>query len=97
MATFPVRCFTCGKVLRGWCNYEEKVITNKQSQDVVLDEMGYIRACCRRMYITHPYKIERGMMLYASSLPPKDVTEEGPINSKQIESESDNTLAASSS
>ncbi len=50
---FPVRCFTCGKVIGHlWEEYEKRV---KRGEDPgkVLDELGIKKECCRRMFISH--------------------------------------------
>ncbi len=50
---FPVRCFTCGKLIGHlWEEYSRRV---KAGEDPgkVLDELGVKRYCCRRMFIGH--------------------------------------------
>jgi len=50
---FPVRCFTCGKLIGHlWEEYSRRV---KAGEDPgkVLDELGVKRYCCRRMFISH--------------------------------------------
>lgn len=50
----PVRCFTCGKLIaHKWEEYNRRVNEEGESSSKVLDEMGYKRYCCRRMFITH--------------------------------------------
>ncbi|PSN86815.1 DNA-directed RNA polymerase subunit N [Candidatus Marsarchaeota G2 archaeon ECH_B_SAG-G16] len=50
---FPVRCFTCGKVLAHyWEEYYSRVSKGERPKDV-LDSMGIKRYCCRRMFISH--------------------------------------------
>lgn len=50
---FPVRCFTCGKVIGGkWVIYQTG-IHQGQTPKQVLDQMGMVRFCCRRMFLTH--------------------------------------------
>ncbi|NPA22108.1 MAG: DNA-directed RNA polymerase subunit N [Candidatus Micrarchaeota archaeon] len=50
---FPIRCFTCGKIIGHlWEEYEERV--NKgEHPGKVLDDLGVKRYCCRRMFIGH--------------------------------------------
>lgn len=50
---FPVRCFTCGKVIAHL--YEKYVEEVKSGKDIaeVLTSMGVERYCCRRMFISH--------------------------------------------
>lgn len=50
----PVRCFTCGAVIADrWEEYDRRV--NKEHQDPakVLDDLGFKRYCCRRMFISN--------------------------------------------
>jgi DNA-directed RNA polymerase subunit N len=64
MSTFPIRCFTCGKVVNSlWSEYEEKTKTREPRK--VLDSMKIIRMCCRRMFLTHATaKLEEYMLKY---------------------------------
>ena len=49
---FPVRCFTCGKVIADkYEKYLEGIKSKKPAE--VLDELGIKRICCRRMFISH--------------------------------------------
>jgi DNA-directed RNA polymerase subunit N len=48
----PVRCFTCGKPIRKWESFEAAV-TLGEKPGLVLDMLGILRICCRRMYISH--------------------------------------------
>ncbi len=52
MLEFPVRCFTCGAVI-GHLYEDYKKLTKEKSPDVVLDELGISRYCCRRMFVSH--------------------------------------------
>ncbi|MBU0531865.1 MAG: DNA-directed RNA polymerase subunit N [Candidatus Micrarchaeota archaeon] len=49
---FPVRCFTCGSVI-GHRFDEYKSGIKEKTPDVVLDELGFDRYCCRRMFLSH--------------------------------------------
>ena len=55
----PIRCFTCGKLIANkWLTYlstlEEKVKNGEISPEKnVLDELGFKRYCCRRMFLSH--------------------------------------------
>ncbi len=49
---FPVRCFTCGSVI-GDLYEDYKSKTKEKGADIVLDELGVDRYCCRRMFISH--------------------------------------------
>jgi len=49
----PIRCFTCGKpVAQDWEKYKEAVDNGKSPKDI-LDELGYTRVCCRRMFLSN--------------------------------------------
>ena len=49
----PVRCFTCGKVVGD--KWEEFALRVREGEDAsnVLDDLGVIRYCCRRMLLSH--------------------------------------------
>jgi DNA-directed RNA polymerase subunit N len=50
---FPVRCFTCGKVIgEKWQTYTDRVAAG-ENPSKVLDSLGVTRYCCRRMFISH--------------------------------------------
>lgn len=50
----PVRCFTCGAVVADkWEEYNSKVNKNGEDASKVLDELGFKRYCCRRMFISN--------------------------------------------
>jgi len=49
---YPVRCFTCGKVVRGerYLEYRAQLLSPPEA----LEKVGAVRRCCRRMYISQP-------------------------------------------
>jgi len=50
---FPVRCFTCGKVIGSYYEeYIKRVEAGEEKKDV-LDSLGITRYCCRRIFIAH--------------------------------------------
>ncbi|MBO3754021.1 MAG: DNA-directed RNA polymerase subunit N [Candidatus Brockarchaeota archaeon] len=50
---FPVRCFTCGKVIGHlWEEYQRRVASGEDPKQV-LDSLNVTRICCRRMFISH--------------------------------------------
>ena len=54
----PVRCFSCGKVIGGdWEIYKTRIGAGDDPAQV-LTELGITRACCRRMFVSHPYDKE---------------------------------------
>ena len=53
-----VRCFSCGAVIaHKWEEFNEKVEAGIEVSDA-LDQVGFSRYCCRRMYIGHLDLIE---------------------------------------
>ena len=49
---FPVRCFTCGKVVGNkWEKY--KKILLESSPNVALNTLGIKRYCCRQVFLCH--------------------------------------------
>ncbi|HMP28154.1 MAG TPA: DNA-directed RNA polymerase subunit N [Saprospiraceae bacterium] len=65
MATFPIRCFTCGKVINHmYKKYKERRDKNEEAR-VILDEFNLTRMCCRRMFISHATdKLEEYQLMY---------------------------------
>ena len=54
---FPIRCFTCGKVIGHL--YDEYLEKSKyMGIKEVLDELNVKRYCCRRMFITYVNVVE---------------------------------------
>ncbi|MFH1247152.1 MAG: DNA-directed RNA polymerase subunit N [Candidatus Micrarchaeota archaeon] len=50
----PVRCFTCGKpVAEDIDEFVMKTQHEKQDSAKVLNELGYNRYCCRRMFLSY--------------------------------------------
>jgi len=50
---FPVRCFSCGKVIGHlWESFKERV-ENGEEAFKVLEELGVKRYCCRQIFLTH--------------------------------------------
>lgn len=50
---FPVRCFTCGKVIGHlWEDFQRRVAAGEDPK-LVLDSLNVTRICCRRMFISH--------------------------------------------
>ena len=49
----PVRCFTCGKVIGDkWEEFKKRVSEGEETKEV-LDDLGFKRFCCRRIFISH--------------------------------------------
>lgn len=52
MSVFPVRCFSCNKVIGGmWYRYQE--LCEELSRGDALNALGCKRYCCRRMFLSH--------------------------------------------
>ena len=65
---FPVRCFTCNKVIGNkWYTYK-KLQEDNMSIDDVFKELGVERSCCKRHFTTH-IEIIDDILLYENSLP----------------------------
>jgi DNA-directed RNA polymerase subunit N len=57
----PIRCFSCGKpVAQDWEEYSERAAKG-ESTEKILDQLGHVRYCCRRMFISHSDVIEEVM------------------------------------
>jgi len=49
---FPIRCFSCGRVIaHKWDEYKRRV-AGGEHPGKVLDDLGFKRYCCRRMFIS---------------------------------------------
>ncbi|MFH0861213.1 MAG: DNA-directed RNA polymerase subunit N [Candidatus Altiarchaeota archaeon] len=57
----PIRCFSCGKpVAQSWEDYQKRVKAGEKPKKV-LDDLGFDRYCCRRMFISHSDLIDEIM------------------------------------
>lgn len=66
---FPVRCFTCGKVIGHlWEEYVKRVSAGEDPKKV-LDSLNVKRICCRRIFISHMDYIDE-LISYSGGLPP---------------------------
>ena len=63
---FPVRCFTCGKVIGNrWEEYKKKLEERgDEREDLVLDDMRILRICCRRMFMGYAEEVEEVIESY---------------------------------
>lgn len=50
---FPVRCFTCGKITGKYEHKYNEKVKEGQNKAEILDELGMMRYCCRRMFLTY--------------------------------------------
>tara|TARA_B100001250_G_C19718608_1_gene752739 strand:- start:56 stop:256 length:201 start_codon:yes stop_codon:yes gene_type:complete len=54
----PIRCFSCGAVVaHKWEEFKELTEGGAEISDA-LDQVGFTRYCCRRMYVGHLDLIE---------------------------------------
>jgi DNA-directed RNA polymerase I, II, and III subunit RPABC5 len=58
MVLFPIRCYTCNKVV-GSLYKKYKELTADYGEKVALDTLGVKRYCCRRMFLTHVDVIDK--------------------------------------
>jgi len=50
---FPVRCFSCGKVLSDkWDEFQERA-EDGEDKGEVLDDLNVEKYCCRTIFLTH--------------------------------------------
>lgn len=50
---FPVRCFTCNKVIADKYLYFQREKKKGKSMETILNHIRVRRYCCRRMFLTH--------------------------------------------
>ena len=62
--SFPVRCFTCGKVIGGYEQKYENALAEGSNPKEILDKLGIQRYCCRRMFLGHVNLIDQ-LLLYS--------------------------------
>lgn len=49
----PIRCFSCSKLIADkWERYQQ-LIKEGRTEAQALDEIGFKRYCCRRMFLGH--------------------------------------------
>jgi DNA-directed RNA polymerase subunit N len=79
MSTFPVRCFTCGKLIGNLFEDYSSRVENGEDSYSVLDDLKVGRSCCRRMFTTH-VDADRFAELYPTH--PGRIQVLGPVKSK---------------
>ena len=50
---FPVRCFTCNKVIGKYEEKYNKMVEDKIDSDQIFKTLNITRYCCRRMFLGH--------------------------------------------
>ncbi len=60
----PIRCFSCGSLVGDkWEKFAERV-KNREDPAKVLDDLGVIRYCCRRMLLSNMEIIDEVLRYY---------------------------------
>lgn len=54
----PVRCFTCGKVVASAFPVFVERTRGGEKPNAVLDDLGLVRYCCRRMVLSNAELID---------------------------------------
>lgn len=67
MAAFPVKCFNCGKLIGTNTLIEEFKKCNGENVDKTLDNMKIRRPCCRSLFISYPFELERMQLMYETN------------------------------
>lgn len=68
MSTFPIRCFTCGKVINNKYNKYKDRVAKGDSPFQILDDFKLEKMCCRRMFISHgTERLEEIQLMYPST------------------------------
>ncbi|MEM2929333.1 MAG: DNA-directed RNA polymerase subunit N [Thermoproteota archaeon] len=65
---FPVRCFTCGKVIGHlWEEYVRRVASGEDPKRI-LDSLNVTRICCRRMFVSNVDYMDE-LILFSGGFP----------------------------
>lgn len=65
MAFFPIRCFTCGKILNCKNNvFEFFRLKEEFNQKEALDRLEIRKSCCRRMFLSYDDNLEEKLLMY---------------------------------
>jgi DNA-directed RNA polymerase subunit N len=51
--SFPIRCFTCNKIIGAYEQRYNKMIEEGNNPKIVFEKLGINRYCCRRMFLGH--------------------------------------------
>ncbi len=66
MVSMPVRCFTCVKVVSDKLSIYLDKQDKGENPPNILDDLGFRRFCCRRMFLSYPRDYDDKSMLYPS-------------------------------
>ena len=64
MCNFPIRCFSCGKVIGNQWQTYQKHLEKGLSKENALNTIGMRRYCCRRMFLGHVELVDQ-LILYS--------------------------------
>lgn len=76
---FPVRCYSCGKVIAQLKQKYDDMLSEGKTRGEAMDKLGIKKLCCRRMFTTEVNIIDE-VLIYA-----KGPAEDGPprwVNSR---------------
>jgi DNA-directed RNA polymerase subunit N len=59
---FPIRCFSCGNVISEVYDEYKTRLSNVESPEEILNDLGVTKYCCRRMFASH--RLENGKELF---------------------------------
>ena len=54
----PIRCFTCNKIIGNKWDFYLKEKEAGKEVNIILNDLGLTRYCCRRMLLTHVEAID---------------------------------------
>lgn len=55
MACFPVRCYTCNKVIGNLVETYLEMCSKNDKKSDIFESLHVERMCCRRLFISFPY------------------------------------------
>lgn len=65
---FPVRCFTCGKVIASYEENYKSLLKEGVKESDALNTLKINRICCRRMFLCHVDIIDK-LLLFPNVTP----------------------------
>ncbi len=77
--SFPVRCFTCGKVIGSFEQKYKNMLESGLTQKETLDALGMTRYCSRRMFLGYVDVLDQVNLF---SKPIDNISEQKNVNTK---------------